>query len=58
MKIVDVLIPIALLLNTILINRMAKRIVNMEEWVLFLLEKDKEYRFYKDLKERQECTTK
>ena len=54
MKIVDVLIPIALLMNTILISRMVKRINNIEEWVLFLLEKDKEYRFYKDLKEAEE----
>ena len=52
MKIVDVLIPIALLMNTILINRMVKRINNIEEWVMFLLEKDKEYRFYKEMAEK------
>ena len=49
--IAEILIPIALLCNTILISQLDKRISNVEEWVAFLLAKDSEYRAFCKYKE-------
>ncbi len=56
MNISDILISVALLLNTISIHRMWKRIDNMESWIKYLLRKDIGYRTY--MRHKTELQTK
>lgn len=53
MNIANILIPIALLLNSIAIHKIWKRIDNMESWVKYLLRRDIEYCTYIKRKTRQ-----